>query len=142
MKVRDIMSSPVEEIQSDATIAQAARMMKLSDIGVLPVIKDGDVVGVLTDRDIVIRVISEGLDPQQTYVSEVMSSDIVCCSDDSSVQDAADLMENNQVHRLLVLSDTNETAGIVSIADIVRRISDDRLIHELLKSICQPVHAG
>jgi CBS domain-containing protein len=136
------MSSPVEEIQSDATIAQAARMMKLSDIGVLPVIKDGDVVGVLTDRDIVIRVISEGLDPQQTYVSEVMSSDIVCCSDDSSVQDAADLMENNQVHRLLVLSDTNETAGIVSIADIVRRISDDRLIHELLKSICQPVHAG
>lgn len=141
MKVKDIMSSPVEEIRSDATISQAARMMQMSDIGVLPIMKDGDVVGVLTDRDIAIRVVAEGLDPQETSVSEVMSSEIICCSEDSSMEDAATLMEENQVHRLLVLSSANRVSGIVSIADIVRRISDDHLIHEILESICQPAHA-
>lgn len=141
MKVKDIMSSPVEEIRSDATISQAARMMQMSDIGVLPIMKDGDVVGVLTDRDIAIRVVAEGLDPQETAVSEVMSSEIICCSEDSSMEDAATLMEENQVHRLLVLSSANRVSGIVSIADIVRRISDDHLIHEILESICQPAHA-
>jgi CBS domain-containing protein len=141
MKVKDIMSSPVEEIRSDATISQAARMMQMSDIGVLPIMKDGDVVGVLTDRDIAIRVVAEGLDPQETSVSEVMSSEIICCSEDSSMEDAATLMEENQVHRLLVLSGANRVSGIISIADIVRRISDDHLIHEILESICQPAHA-
>lgn len=141
MKVRDIMSSPVEKIQSDATVAQAARLMQISDIGVLPIMGEGDVIGVLTDRDITVRVVAEGLDPRATSVVEVMSVDVICCSEDSRIQDAAIIMEENKVHRLLVLSGANEISGILSLSDIARTIKDDHLIHEILESICQPAHA-
>lgn len=140
MKVKEIMTSPVEEIGADAKVFQAAKMMKMLNIGVLPVIRGEEIVGIVTDRDIAIRVVAERLDPQKTPVGQVMTAEVICCSEDTTIEEAAGLLEENQVHRLLVLSN-NKVCGIISIADVVRNINNDRLIREILQSICEPAHA-
>lgn len=140
MKVKEIMTSPVEEIGADAKVFQAAKMMKMLNIGVLPVIKGEAIFGIVTDRDIAVRVVAERLDPQNTSVGQVMTTEVICCSEDATVEEAARLLEENQVHRLLVLSN-NKVCGIISIADVVRNINNDHLIHEILQSICEPAHA-
>jgi CBS domain-containing protein len=140
MKVKEIMTSPVEEIGADAKVFQAAKMMKMLNIGVLPVIRGEEIVGIVTDRDIAIRVVAERLDPQNTPVGQVMTAEVICCSEDTTIEEAAGLLEENQVHRLLVLSN-NKVCGIISIADVVRNINNDRLIREILQSICEPAHA-
>lgn len=139
MKVKDIMSHPVEEIRSDETIYQAARLMHMADVGLLPIWEDGDIVGVLTDRDIAVRVVAAGLNPQETRVAAAMSADVVCCSEDSSIQDAAVIMGENKVRRLLVLSRVNEVSGILSIADIAMKVKDPYLIRDIIMSIYEPI---
>lgn len=140
MKVSEIMSSPLEVVSSEATISNAAEKMKSFDVGVLPVMKEDEVVGILTDRDIVIRVIAENLDPQKTQVKKAMSTDIWSCPEDMELEDAAMLMEEKQVHRLLVLGDDGAVTGILSIGDIARKTQDeqDHLIHEVLEKVCIP----
>lgn len=139
MKVKDIMSHPVEEIRSDARVTEAAQLMQLSDVGILPIRDDDDIIGVLTDRDITARVVAGELNPRETPVTDVMSADVICCSEDSSVQDAATIMEENKVRRLLVLSRANEVSGILSIADIAMKVKDPYLIREIIMSIYEPI---
>ena len=138
MKVKEFMTSPVEGVRSDGTIAQAAKLMQTSDIGVLPVMDNDQVVGVLTDRDIAVRVVAEGLDPQSTPVRKAMTEQVVCCSEDDDFREAASVMEDSKVHRLLVLSEDKKVTGILAIADIVRNIRDAGLVQEVLGKICEP----
>jgi len=141
MKVKEIMSSPVETINSDEMITKAAEKMKSLDVGVLPVMKRDKIVGVITDRDIVVRVIAEKLNPQNNPVSKAMTTDIVCCSEDMDMEDAAKMMEDKQVHRLLVLGNDNTISGILSISDIAKKMHDEHLLYEVLEKICEPAHA-
>jgi CBS domain-containing protein len=138
MKVRDIMSSPVEMITPDAMITEAAEKMKSCDVGVLPVEKDGDIVGIITDRDIVVRAVANGLDPKRTQVSKVMTFDAVCCSEDTEMEEAVRIMEEKKIHRLLVLDDDDVISGILSIGDIAQKMKDERLLYEVLEKICEP----
>jgi CBS domain-containing protein len=139
MKVRDIMSSPVEMIAPDAMITEAAEKMKSSDVGVLPVEKDGDIVGMITDRDIVVRAIADKLDPQKTPVSKAMTFDPICCSEDTEMEEAARMMEVKKIHRLLVLDD-DTVSGILSIGDIAIKMRDEHLLYEVLEKVCEPSH--
>ncbi|OQA00768.1 MAG: Hypoxic response protein 1 [Planctomycetes bacterium ADurb.Bin401] len=140
MNVSEIMSSPLETVSSEATITNAAEKMKSFDIGVLPVMKEDEVVGIITDRDIVIRVIAENLDPQKTQVKKAMSTDIWSCSEEMELEEAAELMEEKQVHRLLVLGEDGAVTGILSIGDIARKTEreQDHLVHEVLEKVCVP----
>jgi len=140
MKVGEIMSSPLETINAEATITNAAEKMKSFDIGVLPVMNEDEVVGIITDRDIVVRVIAEGLDPQSTQVKRAMTTEIFSCPEDMDIEDAAKLMEDRQVHRLLVLGEEGAVTGILSIGDIARKTEQDQdhLVHELVEKICVP----
>jgi len=140
MKVSEIMSSPLETISSEATITNAAEKMKSFDIGVLPVMKEDEVVGIITDRDIVIRIIAESLDPQRTQVKKAMSTNIWSCSEDMELEEAVKLMEDKQVHRLLVLGEDGAVTGILSIGDIARKTeeNEDHLVHEVIEKICVP----
>lgn len=141
MKVGDIMNSPVEMISSDAMITEAAEKMKSCDVGVLPIIKKEDeIVGMITDRDIVVRVIAQNLDPKSTPVTEAMTPEPLCCFEDTDMQEAAKMMEDKQVHRLLVLGSDNEATGILSIGDIATKMKDEHLLHEVLETICEPAH--
>lgn len=140
MKVREIMSSHFEKIEFDATVSEAAEKMLSSDIGILPVDKAGKIVGMVTDRDIVIRAIAQYLNPEKTPISTIMSSDVVYCYDDDDIEMAESKMEEKQVRRLLVLNSVNERpVGILSISDLAVKAGDEKLACKALEKICAPV---
>ena len=118
MQVRDIMTPSVECIDPYASLREAARKMETQDIGFLPVIDDGELVGVLTDRDITVRAVSRGLDPEATTVEETMTLDIVSLPETSEIEDASDLMQHRHVRRLVVIDDREMPVGVVSMDKI------------------------
>jgi CBS domain-containing protein len=142
MQVKDIMSSPCEKIDFNATITQVAQKMKSSDVGILPVEKGDEIVGVITDRDIVLKVLAEKLDPNTTAVNRVMSSDVTTCYEDDDIRDAAKLMEDRQIRRLVVLDRNDSLTGILSVADFAVKGKDEHLSYEVLEKVCEPAHSG
>ena len=117
-QVREVMTRTVETIEPDTTLQEAARRMEAKDVGPMPVVEGGRVVGMLTDRDVITRAVGAGRDPQSTKVRDIMTSDVVSCSEDTDVKEAARLMQENQLKRLVVLSANQQLAGIVSLADL------------------------
>ena len=119
MKVREAMTAQVATATPATTIAEVARTMARIESGAVPVMDDGKVVGLITDRDIVIRVVAKGgaLDGP---VSEVMSDGIESCNEDDNVADAAARMGAHQIRRLVVLNDKGGLAGILSLGDIAQ----------------------
>lgn len=119
MKVREAMTAQVATATPATTIAEVARTMAQIESGAVPVMDDGKVVGLITDRDIVIRVVAKGgaLDGP---VSEVMSDGIESCNEDENVADAAARMGAHQIRRLVVLNDKGGLAGILSLGDIAQ----------------------
>ena len=119
MKVSEAMTAQVATATPQTTIAEVARTMAQIESGAVPVMEDGKVVGLITDRDIVIRVVAKG-DSGDGPVSEVMSDDVESCSEDDNVADAAAKMGNHQIRRLVVLNDQGKLAGILSLGDIAQ----------------------
>lgn len=117
MKVRDVMTAQVVTARPTDTVQAVARIMSEVDTGAVPVSDNGKVVGIVTDRDIVIRVVAEGAG-LDTAVSEVMSEHIHSCQDDDSVADAARQMADLQMRRLIVYGEDKKLAGIISLGDI------------------------
>ncbi len=140
MKVKEVMSPRVQKIAFGATISEAAEIMNKLDIGILPVEMDNRIVGMITDRDIVIRVIAKHLVPNTTPVNKVMTPDVICCFDDENLDDAAEKMERKQVRRLLVLNRSNEPVGILSLSDIATKACNEHMAYEVLEKVCEPVH--
>jgi CBS domain-containing protein len=138
MDVRDVMTSRFEMIDSTASLTQAAREMKSLDVGILPVREGTRLIGVITDRDIVIRGLAEGHDPDSAQVKDIISSDVVYCYDDDSVDDAAHLMEEHQIRRLIVCDHERTPVGIVSLGDLSVKTGKDELCGETLERISEP----
>ena len=120
MKIKDIITPEPQCISPDATLVEAAEDMKSLDVGILPICENDRLIGTITDRDIIVRAIAEGRNPQTTKVRDVMSSKIIYCFDDQNVEDAAGMMEKCQVRRLPVLDHDKRLVGIVSIGDVVK----------------------
>jgi CBS domain-containing protein len=132
MKVRDIMKTNPEVITQDCTLQETAQKMKTINTGVLPVVggtKDSknkdQVIGVITDRDIVIRSIAEGKEPDRITVKDTFSKDTIFASEDDSVTDAFNKMLQNNVGRLLVKNKNQALAGIISMADILEDATEE-----------------
>ncbi len=124
MTAKDIMSNSPLWCEAKEDAYAVANTMKLGNVGILPVLQDADtrrVVGVVTDRDLCLRVIGAGLDPRFTSVSECMTREAVCCEANDSVNRVLTLMAGSRVRRLPVIDDAERLLGIVSIDDIVRR---------------------
>jgi CBS domain-containing protein len=138
MKVSDIMTTDFEKIDADNSLFEAAQKMKSFNIGFLPVQEGDKLIGLLTDRDIVVRGLAEDLDPRRTSVKDIVSSDIVYCFEDESVEDAARLMEDNQVRRLIVVDHDQKPIGIVSIGDIAVKSGQEQLAGEILERVSEP----
>jgi len=117
MNVSEVMTAQVVTATPRTTIAQVARTMAEIESGVVPVTDEGKVVGLITDRDIVIRVVAEGLG-LDTPLSEVMSTDVETCREDENVADATAKMGAKQIRRLVVLNEQGRLAGILSLGDI------------------------
>lgn len=118
MEIKDIMMRSVETVEPDESISEAAAKMAAQNIGFLPVWQDGALLGVLTDRDIVVRAVARGFDPEQTIVEEVMTSTVVSLPESSDLEDASELMESRHVRRLIVTDDKDMPVGIVSMDKI------------------------
>ena len=138
MKIRDILTKNPEVIHPDATICEAARKMKHHDIGMLPVCDGDRLVGSVTDRDLTIRAIAAGCDPFKTKVREVMTGRVRYCYDDSDLEEAARIMEGEQVRRLPVLNKEKRLIGIISVGDLAVRSHDERLVEEVMERVCEP----
>lgn len=121
MKIRELMTRDVECLTPDASLKRAAELMSDADVGGAPVVgPDGRVVGVLTDRDIVVRTVASGRDPGETPVSQAMTPEVYHCHPEDDVEDAAELMAARQVRRVVVTDENGGVAGIVALSDLAR----------------------
>src|SRR3954454_21903964 len=138
MLVRDIMTRNAEVISPGDTLEQAAQKMAELNVGPMPVCEGNRVVGMLTDRDITVRATAAGCDPKTTLVGDAMSQDIISCYEDQDVREAAKLMQEKQIRRLLVMSREGELVGIVSLGDLATEAGEPGQPAEVLKKVSQP----
>ncbi|WP_308910387.1 CBS domain-containing protein [Pseudokordiimonas caeni] len=118
MKVEKVMTREAEWVGPDITIPEAAKRMKEKGIGILPIGENDKLIGMLSDRDIVINCLANGLDMTSTKVRDAMSKQVLYVYDDQSVEEAAKSMADNQVRRMPVLNRQKRLVGMVTIADI------------------------
>ena len=132
MKVSECMSDGVEICSPDDTIRDAARTMREIDAGAMPVGEDDRLVGMITDRDIAIRAIAEGMGPE-TRVRQVMSQHVRWCYEDEDIEDVADQMAEFKVRRLPVLNREKRLIGVISLGDVslADGMSSGRALHEI-----------
>ena len=138
MKLGSIMTGGIESVGPQATLAEAAKKMASQDIGSLPVCAERHkVVGIITDRDITVRAVARGMDPNQTRVEEVMTREVLSCSSEADVEQACALMEKRQVRRLLVTGEDESPVGIVSLGDIALCLRESQS-GEVLRKVSEP----
>jgi len=135
-KVADIMTKSVVTAQRDETLQAAAKRMREMDVGWLPVLDGKALVGMVTDRDIAVRGVAEGMVAQESLVADVMTADVVWCRADDAVENVMAEMGEQQVRRLPVLDANNEVVGVVALADLATRQS--RHTDETLREISTP----
>ena len=128
MKAQDIMSKNPATVTPTTRVRQAALLMKKEDVGVVPVVEEGGrkLVGMLTDRDIAIRLVADGKNPDECEVRDVMSANPKTARADDDVSRVMDLMGREQVRRVPIVDDRGSLVGIVAQADVVLEGSDDR----------------
>jgi CBS domain-containing protein len=135
MKIRDIMTKDIELVHPDTLLRDAAQKMREADTGFLPVGEDDRLVGTLTDRDITIRSVAEGHDPKVTRVREAMGDELVYCFEDQETSEAAELMAENDIRRLPVLSSDKRLVGVVSLGDLAAKTGDDDIVGQTVQDI-------
>jgi CBS domain-containing protein len=137
MKAIDVMSAHVRSIEPTRTIADAANIMAELDVGVLPVIEGGELVGIVTDRDLALRGFAAGMHAGSP-VLRVMSAHVQTCQEDADLDDVLEAMGEQQVRRMPVCSNSGDVVGMISIGDLARRDPDKDEVAETLSDICRP----
>lgn len=131
------MSNQVAYIQPDTTVTEAARMMQKHDVGAIPVCEGEKVIGIVTDRDIVVRNIAHGNNPQVTPVRDVMSSEVTQVNPEMSIHQAAEVMAGKQIRRLPVV-EGDRLVGMVSLGDLATKGKYDVELSTTLSEISVP----
>ena len=136
MQIREVMTQEVDIADPNTTINVVARRMRDDNIGALPVGENDRLIGMVTDRDIVMRAVAEKRSSRNTTVREVMSKGICYCFEDDDLEGAAQIMAKHQVRRLPVLNRDKRLVGVIALADLGR--SEDEAAQDALKDISQP----
>jgi CBS domain-containing protein len=134
--VSEAMTSNPCTIDATKSVAYAAKMMRDEDVGVAPIVEGQKLVGVLTDRDVAIRVVAEGRDPQSTTVTEVASKEVVTVDPQQDLDEALRLMAKHQVRRLPVVEEDGRLVGVLAQADVARE-GDDARTGQVVEEISQ-----
>ena len=132
--IRDVMTSNPCTIDADKPVAYAAKMMRDEDVGLAPILEGDKLVGMLTDRDIAIRVVAEGRDPGQVTVKDIASKQVVTIDPQQDLDEALRIMAKHQVRRLAVVEEDGKLVGVVAQADVARE-GDDAQTGELVEEI-------
>jgi CBS domain-containing protein len=138
IKIKDIITPSPHRIGPDMSLVEAAVEMKALDAGWLPVCEHDRLIGTVTDRDIAIRAVAGGVDPNITAVRQVMSRVVIYCFGDQDIWHAAQMMETHKVRRLPVLNRDNRLVGIVSLGDLVVRTGEENLAGRILERVSEP----
>lgn len=138
--VSEIMSTDVQVIGPQETLRRAARLMQELDVGALPVCDGERLLGMLTDRDITVRGVAEGLLPDESCVGDVMSAEVLYATEDQSADEALQMMGQQQVRRLPVIDGDKHLVGVVSLGDFALR--QDGHIDQAVRDISQPPTGG
>ena len=139
MQVSQILTRDVETIRPDTSVKEAAQRMRSMDVGALPVCDGSHLLGMVTDRDITIRITAEGRDANNTRGTEAMTPEVDFVFEDADVQEAARIMRDRQIRRLPVVSRDKKLVGIVSLGDLAVA-GDDRTSGDTLQQISEPSH--
>ena len=134
MRCSEIMTKNVRTATRKTSLREAAAIMRDGDLGAVPVVDEGKLIGIVTDRDIVVRVIAEGKDAD-TGISETMTTELFTVTPDDFVFEAIRLMGDKQVRRIPVVGPAGELAGIIAMADVALEMEDEREIAETLEEI-------
>ena len=140
MKIQDVMTRNPTSVTPETSARDAARIMKAEDVGVVPVVENNEsrkLVGVVTDRDLALRIIAEGRDGE-ARVREVMSGHLHTCGPDGDLDEVMDTMASEQVRRIPIVDERGSLVGIVSQADVVRKASDDSKAERTVEKISEP----
>jgi CBS domain-containing protein len=124
-QIKDLMTTNPVTCETSTSVVDAAKTMARKDVGPLPVVEGGRIVGLVTDRDLVIRVLAEGRDPQRTTIGEIASTDLVTITPDTSLEEALKLLAKKQVRRLPVV-EGDQVVGIIAQADVARHADEVR----------------
>ena len=138
VQVKDIMSRNVEVVHPEGSLWEAAQKMADLDVGMLPVRSADQLVGMLTDRDITVRATAQGRDPKTTKVHEVMTPEVVYVFDDDDVSEAARIMMEQQIRRLVVLDHSKQLVGIISLGDLAVHTGDTHQAGQTLEGVSEP----
>lgn len=123
MKVKDIMSSNVATCSASTTVSEVAKLMRDNDCGAIPVVEGGKIQGIITDRDIVVRGVAEGKNVMDLDARSCMSPNVSSIKEDASLSEVTDLMEKNQIRRIVVTDGNDKITGIVAQADVALHAS-------------------
>ena len=134
MKVRDIMHEGAICVEPSTAVREIAKRMREIDVGAIPVRANGQLVGIVTDRDITCRALGNSGDVAKMTASDVMTKNVICCSPDDDVQVAVEVMEANQIRRLPVTDSHKTMVGMLSLGDISRKVSK-KLSGEVLQAV-------
>jgi CBS domain-containing protein len=138
MQIKNIMTADVKVVRPDMPLVEAARRMRDLDIGLMPVADNNQLLGILTDRDITIRAVAQARDPLSTPVRDVMTTDMVFCYDDQDVSEAARVMQEKQIRRLLIRDHTMHLVGVVSLGDLSVKGGEQKVSSAVLEEVSQP----
>jgi CBS domain-containing protein len=136
MTCSELMTKDPKTCATTDVVQEAAQLMKSEDVGPIPIVGDnGKLEGIITDRDIVLKVVAEGRDPKTTKLADVMTTDVITCAADCNIEETLNLMEDNQVRRIPVVDASGRLVGIISQADIATRLDDSEKTAELVEDI-------
>jgi CBS domain-containing protein len=135
--IKEVMTPSPTTVEPDASVVEAARTMRERDTGIVPVVENGKLIGTVTDRDIVVRLIAEGRDPASATVREIASTDLVTVDPQQELDEGLRLMAQHKVRRLPVVEEDGRLVGIVSQADVARQ-EDDARTGEVVEQISEP----
>ena len=136
-RVRDVMTSNPATVTDKDTIRDVARIMAREDTGVVPVVEGKKIIGLITDRDIVVRLVAEGKDLGNSRVNEAMSRKVRSVKEDTPVSEVLELMSNEQIRRVPVVNQNNELVGILSIGDIAARDRETGKVGKAIEEISE-----
>lgn len=131
---QDVMTKNPATCQETSPVVDAAKLMEREGVGSIPVCEDGKLVGIVTDRDIALRVVASGLDPRQTKIQDVMTREVESVSADAPIDRALEVMESRQVRRIPVIDGGGKLVGIIAQADIAR-MGDDHATGDVVQAI-------
>lgn len=136
----EVMTRNLVVAQPDDSVASVAKQMKEWDVGPIPIVEDTvdkRLVGIVTDRDLAMKVVAEGKDPNTTKVREVMTEDVVTCRESEDIQETMQAMSQHQLRRILVVDGDNNLVGIIAQADIATRVDKPEKTGEVVKEISE-----